>query len=440
MTKNRAIRRFILIAFLVAIGIVLTVGGFRIPFTTQNYNGFAGSTQKGLELGGGVSVVYQSEDADEDTLRADASKIKGILSSQGYEDFTVELKDENKIELKVAKTNDTDEFFDALANPRARVLYITIGDKPEKSSPDGNYVYGRTDVSKISLYVSYENQTLDVGLTVTFNEVGREKYKALISQSAENSTAINYYLDDELIMSQTATDSTGSNSVILRGSAITSSTAYDYLYTAQGGTLTSVIKLVEKKDIKATLGDNINLWLWIAGAIIAVAVMVLMWVRYGDFGLLANFASVIFVILYLFFLMALPIFNLTLGGVLGILLASLILVDGYVVIFEKIKDEYALGKKMHLAVKGGFKRAFWTIFDSNVAMLLISIILYFIGGYTVKSFALALAVGTLLSAFTTLVITRFFLKSYLPINSTKPQKARLFRDKAVEVETEDEQK
>ena len=204
------------------------------------------------------------------------------------------------------------------------------------------------------------------------------------------------------------------------------------------GTFNVKLSLIENSVISATLGRDALLYGIIAGAVALFLIMLIMWWRYGDFGLLADFALVIYVILMLFFLQAIPFVQLTLPGIAGIILSLGMAVDGNVIIFERIKEEYASGKKMHLAVKGGFKKAFWPIFDSNITTIITSIILYILGTAAIKGFAITLLLGILLSMFTTLVVTRFLVKSYLPLNTTKPTKARLYRDKDV-VEIKEEE-
>ena len=129
------------------------------------------------------------------------------------------------------------------------------------------------------------------------------------------------------------------------------------------------------------------------------------------------------------FLQAIPFVQLTLPGLAGIILSIGMAVDGNVIIFERIKEEYASGKKIPLSVKNGFKKAFWPIFDSNITTIFAAIILYILGTASIKGFAITLLLGILLSMFTTLVVGRYLVKWYLPFNSTNAKRLRLKRSK-----------
>ena len=153
--------------------------------------------------------------------------------------------------------------------------------------------------------------------------------------------------------------------------------------------------------------------------------MAILWWRYGDFGLLAGFALVIYVILMLFFLQAISFVQLTLPGLAGIVLSIGMAVDGTVIIFERVREEYKSGKKIPLSVKGGFKRAFWPIFDSNITTIITAVVLYILGTASIQGFAITLLIGILLSMFMNLVVLRFFVKWYLPFNSVKGKKLHL---------------
>ena len=112
--------------------------------------------------------------------------------------------------------------------------------------------------------------------------------------------------------------------------------------------------------------------------------------------------------------------NLTLAGIAGIVLSVGMAVDANVVIFERIKEEIDLGKTSKAAVKGGFKRAFTAILDSNVTTIIACAVLYFLGSGTIKGFATTLFIGVVISLFTALVVTRVLLNISLEMGVNKP--------------------
>ena len=128
---------------------------------------------------------------------------------------------------------------------------------------------------------------------------------------------------------------------------------------------------------------------------------------------------------------AIPFVTLNLIGVVGCIIAYIATITTTCYIFEKIREEYALGKKIHLACKGGFKKALWGVLDSHAAGLIASICVWALAPASVKILGIAVFAGLIISAFINLVLTRYFVNLYLPLNSTKPNKLRLYRDKSV---------
>lgn len=437
MSKKRAIRRFIFLSIVVAIGIFLTVANFDIPFSYYHYNGFAGSIPLGLDLEGGLSVVYDCTSSGETSLSngvdATITRLQDLLYSEGYSEAIVSKQGTSKIRVEVPGVNDTGEIFEFLEDPK--MLYMT-----EEQAAEGKEVTAALDGHDINdVYVSYNNEENQYGVVLKFTSEGSSKFSQLterVSGKSDGEKNIYIYfgaIDTQHYWSTLTCDEkiTGGSTFISGGDINDFDKAREYALNIMSGTFDVELELLEKSNVSATLGKNALLYGIIAGAVALVLVMALMWWRYGDFGLLADFALIIYLVLMMFFLQAIPFVQLTLPGIAGIILSLGMAVDGNIIIFERIKEEYAAGKKMHLAVKGGFKRAFWPIFDSNITTIFTSIILYILGSASIKGFAITLLIGIVLSMFTTLVVTRFLTKTYLGLNSTKPEHARLYREPGV---------
>ncbi len=97
---------------------------------------------------------------------------------------------------------------------------------------------------------------------------------------------------------------------------------------------------------------------------------------------------------------------LTLPGIAGIVLTLGMAVDANILIYERVREEQAQGQSLRIAVKNGYARAFWTIFDSHVTTLISGIVLYWLGTGSVRGFAVTLCIGIILSLFTALFVTR----------------------------------
>src|SRR5262249_36011285 len=146
-------------------------------------------------------------------------------------------------------------------------------------------------------------------------------------------------------------------------------------------------------------------------------VMGFMLLSYGLFGVFADLALIINMIIIL---AVLSLFQatLTLPGIAGIVLTLGIAVDANVLIFERIREEVRNGQTPYPAIDSGFQIAFTTIFDSNLTTLIAAALLYYFGTGTVKGFAVTLTIGIVSSMFTAITVTRLMVTTWL--ESTRP--------------------
>jgi protein-export membrane protein SecD len=150
-------------------------------------------------------------------------------------------------------------------------------------------------------------------------------------------------------------------------------------------------------------------------------------------GIAADIALIIYTLLYVIFLAIVPGVQLTLPGIAGILLSIGMAVDANIVIFERIKREFAGGKTIRSAVDAGFKRAVITVIDANVTTILAAIVLFFLTTGAIKGFAITLLIGVVLSMITSIFVTRGYLKVMMGLPKTE-SKAKFFNLKKEEAE------
>ncbi len=173
----------------------------------------------------------------------------------------------------------------------------------------------------------------------------------------------------------------------------------------RAGALAAPIYFVEERTVGPSLGAE-NIELGVTSVQIGFALVLLfMLVYYRVFGLLANVALTLNLVL-LVAVMSMLSATLTLPGIAGIVLTVGMAVDANVLIFSRIKEELANGLPPQSAIHAGFERAFTTIFDANITTLLAAVILFAMGTGPVKGFAITLSVGILTSMFTAIVVTR----------------------------------
>jgi len=174
------------------------------------------------------------------------------------------------------------------------------------------------------------------------------------------------------------------------------------------GALPVSVRIVEKETIGPTLGKMDLVQSMRAAALGLGLVLLFMIFVYRLPGFLADIALAIYVLIMLAIL-AISQASLTLPGIAGFVLSIGMAVDANVLIFERIKEELWNGKTMRAAVRVGFQRAFSAVFDSHFTTIVGAGVLYMLGTGTVKGFAFTLFWGTVVSLFTAVFITRFFV-------------------------------
>jgi len=425
--KKNSILNFIAVTILTIVGLVLSVCSFNIPFTNYTYNGFANSISLGLDLAGGISVVYdcslsadnQNQDLDK-AIDATVARLTEVVAGE-YSEATITRQGSTKIRIEVPSVTDSDEIFNLIGEPTP--LYMTLEENGEARLKG-------EDISDVQVSYQQDESTGEYkyGVTLKFNKEGADKFADITGEAANGSQTIYIYIGEigEVTPLQlTCEKKIVGDSTFISGSFESYEDAEAYALKIMSGTFNCNLELLENTVISATLGVNALKYCIIGGIVGLFLIMVLLWWRYGDFGLLAGFALIMYVVLMLFFLQAIPFVQLTLPGLAGIVLSIGMAVDGTVIIFEKFREEYKAGKKIPLAAKIGFKRSFWPIFDSNITTIITGIVLYILGTASIQGFAITLLIGILLSMFMNLVILRFLVKWYLPLNSVKGKKLHL---------------
>ncbi|MGB2055328.1 MAG: protein translocase subunit SecD, partial [Porticoccaceae bacterium] len=173
----------------------------------------------------------------------------------------------------------------------------------------------------------------------------------------------------------------------------------------RAGALAAPMYIVEERTIGPSLGAE-NIQLGIQSVTLGMALVLLfMLVIYKGFGVFANIALAMNLLLLVAFMSLLGA-TLTLPGIAGIVLTVGMAVDANVLIFSRIREELAAGSSVQGAISAGYDRAFVSILDANITTLIVAFILFLIGSGPVKGFAVTLSIGILTSMFTSIVMTR----------------------------------
>jgi preprotein translocase subunit SecD len=188
--------------------------------------------------------------------------------------------------------------------------------------------------------------------------------------------------------------------------------ARDLALVLRAGAFTAPLEIVEQRSVGPQLGQDSIDQGQLAGIIGISLVILIMMVYYRLSGVLAVLALIIYVLLLLAGLSGLGA-TLTAPGIAGIILSLGMAVDANVLIFERIREELALGRTVRAAVDNGFGHAMSAIVDSNLTTLITALILFQVGTGPVRGFAVTLSIGIVASFFTAVFITRTFMLAYL---------------------------
>ena len=173
----------------------------------------------------------------------------------------------------------------------------------------------------------------------------------------------------------------------------------------RAGSLSAPIEIIEERTIGPSLGaDNIEKGVLsvISGFVL---VLLFMAIRYRVFGLVANIALTLNLVMIVAVLSLLQA-TLTLPGIAGIVLTVGMAVDANVLIFERIKEELGAHSNIQKAISSGYDKAVLTIADANITTLIASLVLFSFGTGPIKGFAITLSIGIVTSMFTAIIVSR----------------------------------
>ncbi len=355
--------------------------------------------------------------------------LQTLLVSKGYTESVVSYSN-GKIRVEVPDVDDPEQIFELIGRPQS------IEFRDGEGSDANVLIVGRDHIE--NAYVTYdESGNYAVGLK--FNSAGT---KAFADATADLVGKTIYVYANNEFYTQVNVQSaiTNGQCIISRSGGYQYQDAYDFVTQIQSGTFAVNLVKDEIRLISPTLGEGAITSSLIAAAVGTAIVFIFMAIVYRMMGVMADIALVIYILLLLWFCAVLPWVQLTLPGIAGIVLSIGMAVDGNVVIFERIKDEYKhTSKPIGTAVKTGFKRSLGAIIDGNVTTLIGAVVLWLVGSASIVGFAVTLFIGIILSMFTSLLITRLLMAIMLSFNSSNEKLYALKRGAdVVEDDSEDE--
>ncbi len=231
----------------------------------------------------------------------------------------------------------------------------------------------------------------------------RSRTNLVIDEDGQEVEEVEFYEESRLISHARINSALGRQFVI---TGLTQREAMDLSLLISSGSLAAPMTIVEQSVIGPTMGRD-NLEQGVRGVqVAAILVVAFMLLYYRIFGLAANVALIMNIVLIFAVLSSVLPATLTLPGIVGIVLTVGMAVDANVLIFTRIKEELRNGLPPQQAINAGYDRAFTTILDANLTTFLVAVVLFTIGTGPVKGFSVTLMIGIITSMFTAIVGTR----------------------------------
>ncbi|MEH7838542.1 protein translocase subunit SecD [Rhizobium laguerreae] len=250
--------------------------------------------------------------------------------------------------------------------------------------------------------VSFDPNTREPIVSFRFDSAGATRFAEITRQNVGNPFAI--VLDNKVLSAPVIREPITGGSGQISGS-FSADSATTLAAMLRAGALPAKLTVIEERTVGADLGaDAIKMGIY-SGIVGFALVAAFIFVLYGSWGFLANIALLIHTILTLSALTLVGA-TLTLPGIAGVVLGIGLAVDANVLINERIREETRKGKSAFAAIDTGFRRAYSTIIDGNMTALIAAAILFFFGSGPVRGFAVTMALGLIISMFTSVAFVR----------------------------------
>ena len=397
----------------------------------------------GLDLKGGSHLVYSIDLTKKDPAQKDADVIDGVkrkierrVNAYGVTEPIVQtIRNERGsfVLVQLPGVKDIDEAMKLIGQTAEldfRELKVDEAGKPildengkeqwvmaKAKGSDGQERELAGKYLKPNAQVVLQPQTNEPEVAFEWNSDGAVLFEQITQRNLQKPLGI--FLDNQLISAPTV------QAVIKEKGVITGlnlDAARTLAIQLNSGSLDVPLQIVERRDIGATLGED-SLRKSLMAGIIGSAMVVLFMIAYYRFsGFVACLALVVFVVLNLAIFKLIPVV-LTLPGIAGFIVSIGMGVDGNVLVAERLKEELRRGRTLEAAIEEGFRQSWTAIFDANVTVFIACIVLYWLGNtfgnFLVIGFATTLFIGTALSMFTQVVVTRTFLRTVVGLGMAR---------------------
>ena len=425
-----------------------------------------GRVKLGLDLKGGAHIVLQAKGTpgnpvNDDSIVRLVEVLRNRIDQYGIAEPQIQREGKDRVAVDLPGVEDSDAALDLIG--RTAILEFrqvkasgpVVPPKVDRKNyaSDADFQRAQNNWNEINANVLKEVETMkefaksdsslivgqdDNGHTYLLGEVyvtGKELVDARVTHDELQKPAVSLKFSKEGAVA--FENATGANiekqiAIVLDGSVISapvvrarisggeaqisgnfkSEEAVRLAVMLRAGALPVGVEVLENRSVGPTLGeDSVHAGIR-SGLIGAALVAIFMLLYYGMLGIAADIAMGTSMLILMAIMIAMKT-TLTLPGVGGIILTIGMAVDGNILIYERMREEYRSGKTIMAALDSGFRKALVVILDSNITTLIAAAVLFYFGSGPVRGFAVTLSLGVLTAMFGNLVVTRAILQIML---------------------------
>lgn len=406
-------RRNFWLGFIVIL-IVIGVGAYiSLPKTTAFW-GRPTVVSQGLDLQGGVELKYQMDlsktpaASQSEAIQSTEQVIERRVNSTGVSEPVIQpitVGNTQAILVDLPGLKDTSQAI-ALIGKTAELEFKELDPASTSTNPIWKST-GLTGKQLSQASVSFDQNTNAPQISLQFNSDGAQLFGDITSRNIGNQVGI--FLDGTLLSAPTVNSQIAGGQAVITGQFTLDEVKQD-VNLLNSGALAVPLTLVSQQTVGATLGAQSVKASLVAGVVGLLLVVLFMIFNYRLAGLIATAALFGYSVLTLALFKLIPV-TITLSGIAGFILSIGMAVDANILIFERMREELKKGKNFTIALEESFRRAWPSVRDSNMATLITCAILYFNTTGLVRGFALTLALGVIVSLFSSITTSRALLRA-----------------------------
>ena len=361
----------------------------------------ANSIKQGLDLQGSTHIVLEAVDTPEapvtdDSLNRAVSIVERRINEMGLTEPIVQKEGARRIIVELPGEKNPEKAIETIG----KTAVLEFKDESGTTRMTGN------DLKTAKEQIDQGKKNV---VAIEFTDEGAKKFADLTASNVGRKIGI--YLDGAPLTEPVVNEPITGGKAVITGSK-TLEDAKNLAILLRSGALPVKLQVMEVRTIGPSLGQDSKVKSEKAFAIGIVLIMIFLIIIYRMSGVVANIALLVYVLILLSILKYLDA-TLTLPGIAGVILSMGFAVDANILIFERFKEEVLIGKSLRTSMEAGFKRAFNTILDANVSVMIAAIVLIVMGSGTVKGFAVNLALGIIVSMFTAIIVSRSLLTWFI---------------------------